>query len=87
MIGPRCTTVALDTEERHEISIDRCPTCGGVWLDCGELEKIVAFMRQFQPVAKGGDPAADDRDGETNGRSVPGRVWDGVTEVLSWIDL
>jgi NAD-dependent SIR2 family protein deacetylase len=24
----------------HEIVIDRCPVCGGVWLDPGELELI-----------------------------------------------
>ena len=29
-------------EVRHdEVVIDRCDTCGGVWLDAGELEQIV----------------------------------------------
>ena len=29
------------TEVRHdEIAIDRCDTCGGVWLDAGELEQL-----------------------------------------------
>ena len=27
-------------EESHEIIIDRCPTCNGVWLDAGEIEAI-----------------------------------------------
>ena len=27
--------------ERHGVEIDYCPTCRGVWLDRGELDKIV----------------------------------------------
>jgi hypothetical protein len=30
-------------EVRHdEVAIDRCDTCGGVWLDAGELELLTA---------------------------------------------
>ena len=30
-------------EVRHEeVVIDRCETCGGVWLDAGELEQIIS---------------------------------------------
>ena len=28
--------------QRESIEIDHCPQCRGVWLDRGELEKIVA---------------------------------------------
>jgi Zn-finger nucleic acid-binding protein len=28
--------------ERHGIEIDYCPTCRGVWLDRGELDKFIA---------------------------------------------
>lgn len=28
--------------ERHGVEIDYCPTCRGVWLDRGELDKILA---------------------------------------------
>ena len=31
----------LVMSERHGIEIDYCPTCRGVWLDRGELDKIV----------------------------------------------
>lgn len=31
----------LTTEERQGIEIDYCPRCRGVWLDRGELDKIV----------------------------------------------
>jgi hypothetical protein len=30
----------LKEEAFRDIMIDRCPTCGGVWLDPGELEKL-----------------------------------------------
>ena len=32
----------LVMSERQGIEIDYCPTCRGVWLDRGELDKIVA---------------------------------------------
>ncbi len=31
----------LIVDERHGIEIDHCPTCRGVWLDRGELDKIL----------------------------------------------
>jgi Zn-finger nucleic acid-binding protein len=27
--------------ERHGVEIDYCPTCRGIWLDRGELDKIL----------------------------------------------
>ena len=39
---PRCETAALDERERDGILVDACPTCRGVWLDRGELEKLIA---------------------------------------------
>ena len=31
---------------RYGIELDVCPTTGGVWLDKGELEKLMALIRQ-----------------------------------------
>jgi len=31
---------------RNGIEIDRCPTSGGVWLDKGELEKLLAMAQE-----------------------------------------
>jgi hypothetical protein len=31
---------------RHGIELDVCPTTGGVWLDKGELEKLIALIRE-----------------------------------------
>ena len=32
----------LVMSERQGVEIDYCPTCRGVWLDRGELDKIIA---------------------------------------------
>ncbi len=34
--------VDLVMSERHGIEVDYCPKCRGVWLDRGELDKIIA---------------------------------------------
>lgn len=34
--------IEMRTTDREGIEIDYCPQCRGVWLDRGELEKIVA---------------------------------------------
>jgi Zn-finger nucleic acid-binding protein len=31
--------------ERDGVMIDACPTCRGIWLDRGELEKLIAAER------------------------------------------
>ena len=36
---PRCGT-ALNERVQHGVTIDECPSCGGMWLDQGELEHI-----------------------------------------------
>lgn len=37
---PNCS-VALVMTDRQEIEIDYCPDCRGVWLDRGELDKLI----------------------------------------------
>jgi Uncharacterized protein conserved in bacteria, COG3809 len=29
----------------YEVEVDTCPKCGGVWLDGGELQKLIAKIR------------------------------------------
>ena len=38
---PVCKEAALVMAERQGIEIDYCPQCRGVWLDRGELDKII----------------------------------------------
>lgn len=39
---PNCDQLLLITE-RHNVEIDYCPSCRGVWLDKGELDKLIEF--------------------------------------------
>jgi len=47
-----------DTElmmtERSNVEIDYCPKCRGVWLDRGELDKIVARVEKELPNTQAG---------------------------------
>jgi uncharacterized protein len=38
---PVCQNTKLVMSERQGIEIDYCPDCRGVWLDRGELDKII----------------------------------------------
>ena len=48
---PNCTDKSLVMSERCGIEIDYCPTCRGVWLDRGELDKIIATSLNDQKPA------------------------------------
>jgi uncharacterized protein len=45
---PRCTAQTLDERVREDVTIDVCGACRGIWLDRGELEKLIA--RSADPV-------------------------------------
>lgn len=38
---PACTDATLAMSERQGVEIDYCPHCRGVWLDRGELDKLI----------------------------------------------
>jgi Zn-finger nucleic acid-binding protein len=38
---PTCPETTLTMTERQGIEIDYCPQCRGVWLDRGELDKLI----------------------------------------------
>jgi|FLYL01.1.fsa_nt_gi Zn-finger nucleic acid-binding protein len=46
MICPNCGD-ELRERERSGIEIDICPQCRGVWLDRGELDKIIARETRY----------------------------------------
>ena len=37
---------AMQTLERNGVQFDMCPSCRGVWLDRGELEKVMAAANE-----------------------------------------
>lgn len=49
---PVCKDARLVMTERQGIEIDYCPDCRGVWLDRGELDKILERSLQ-EPVPAG----------------------------------
>ena len=62
----------LIVTERSEVEIDVCPKCRGVWLDRGELEKIVD--RALGP-AEDADKVPNPR-GNQRGRSFLRNLFD-----------
>jgi uncharacterized protein len=48
MLCPACK-VDLVMSERQTVEIDYCPKCRGVWLDRGELDKIIERVGQDAP--------------------------------------
>lgn len=38
---PVCKDITLLMAEKKGVEIDYCPECRGIWLDRGELEKII----------------------------------------------
>ncbi|HVK95931.1 MAG TPA: zf-TFIIB domain-containing protein [Noviherbaspirillum sp.] len=48
---PVCSTTQLVMSERQGIEIDYCPQCRGVWLDRGELDKIIERSAPVQTPA------------------------------------
>ena len=47
MICPQCNT-AMQEVTKTGVLIDLCSTCKGVWLDRGELEKILSRAREVE---------------------------------------
>ncbi len=45
---PKCYE-PLRISDRQGIEIDYCPDCRGVWLDKGELDKIIERSLQYKP--------------------------------------
>lgn len=60
LLCPSCK-VSLVMSERQGVEIDYCPECRGVWLDRGELDKIIERS----------GPSADPR--EARGHTEPDR--------------
>ncbi len=50
---PLCN-VPLVMTERQSVEIDYCPDCRGIWLDRGELDKIIERSRPEQRSAESG---------------------------------
>ena len=49
MVKP-CPVCGVELKPRvvYGIEVDFCPRCGGVWLDGGELGKLIAKIREYE---------------------------------------
>lgn len=47
MICPRCQGELFEVVKQG-VTIDHCSGCKGIWLDQGELAKIIAHMKQVE---------------------------------------
>lgn len=78
---PVCKTVDLQLTTREGVEIDYCPTCRGVWLDRGELDKIIARSSAYDdddvPVKSGPEPVyRPEREQKPPYRAEKSRDWD-----------
>ena len=62
MVCPRCNAATLVELDRAGISIDRCTRCRGIWLDRGELDKLIAAEREVADDADDADGIDDASD-------------------------
>ncbi|MCX8113633.1 MAG: zf-TFIIB domain-containing protein [Burkholderiaceae bacterium] len=73
---PVCKTDRPVMTERQGIEIDYCPKCRGVWLDRGELDKIVERSSAELAAARAGgrmdEPAPGDHDRRRGDHSYRG---------------
>jgi len=54
---PHCPDTTLVMSDRQGVEIDYCPSCRGIWLDRGELDKLLERSVAAAPVAA--PPAAN----------------------------
>lgn len=78
---PSCPDTTLVMTDRQGVEIDYCPACRGIWLDRGELDKLLDRAATVAtPAAAASAPAArrhqqpdfedsDYRDGQRHQRS------------------
>lgn len=54
---PHCKDKDLVMSERKGVEIDYCPDCRGIWLDKGELDKILDRSQAEDEVRANASPA------------------------------
>lgn len=59
---PNCPEATLVMTDRQGIEIDYCPNCRGVWLDRGELDKLIERSAAPKPTMDSYKKDYDDDD-------------------------
>lgn len=56
MLCPHCKDINLAMTDRQGIEIDYCPTCRGIWLDRGELDRLIERAEAAERSERGSAP-------------------------------
>jgi Zn-finger nucleic acid-binding protein len=75
----------LVLSERHGIEIDYCPQCRGVWLDRGELDKIIERADSASYGSQGGRGRTGDYGGYGDGHHGSGHDQYGKRRRGGWL--
>jgi uncharacterized protein len=76
---PVCKDPQLVISERQGIEIDYCPSCRGVWLDRGELDKLIEKATAAVPTLQPSQPYRGDA------RSYPDQRYGYHKKPKSWL--
>jgi Zn-finger nucleic acid-binding protein len=73
----KCTSV-LDKARVGDVEVDLCPSCGGLWLDHGEIERIgrgqTAEMEKLRSALQGAEQPDPASETVTNCPACPGAL-------------
>jgi len=83
----KCPTCPSDLvmSERHGVEIGYCPTCRGVWLDRGELDKIIERASGELDSARRTERRRDDDDDDDRKRWTGGHAKKRKSSILGEI--
>ena len=73
---PRCERATLLEVDRDGVTIDRCDSCRGIWLDRGELEKLMSRASTEDDRRRSRRDDDDDDDDDARRRGGRSRWWD-----------
>lgn len=76
---------ALVMSERSGIEIDYCPQCRGVWLDRGELDKIIERGAQMATPQQVTPPRDDQRYDQSFGHTYDARGYPRKKKREHWL--
>ena len=72
---PTCADSTLVMSDRQGIEIDYCPQCRGVWLDRGELDKLIERSAPAAPQRGYSDDSRSRGHDSDYKRHKPKNVW------------
>ena len=65
---PVCKDVTLLMSEKRGVEIDYCPECSGIWLDRGELDKLIEKEEKTYQEARRDSHGYEDEEDRKNAK-------------------